>query len=192
MNKKSILAAGLICLLVTISGCSTGPNYDHFDLAEGLVDVQTRIEEGEKQTLCQYTLASGQRIQPIESFVPDEAVFYEVPRGCFESYIDDKVLNRLVRMELLDAEGRPVEISEDIESIFRCVEQLEHDLFTVRIIETKGLYFVYVELNVNLWLPCTLYFYNPEERRLVELYTWDSKKIVALHVRSEEGLMALE
>lgn len=49
MNKKSILAVGLICLLVTISGCSTGPNYDHFDLAEGLVDVQTRIGRGKNR-----------------------------------------------------------------------------------------------------------------------------------------------
>ncbi len=146
---------------------------------------------GAKRTTYQYTLASRKRIQPAEQFVPDDAVFYDVPSSCFESYIDGDVLNRLIKMELLDANGEHVEITETIEDIFRCIEQLEHDLWKVRIIEVNGLYFAYVELNVNWWTPCTLYFYNSAQQQLVDLYTWDFEEVTALRIRSIKGLLEL-
>lgn len=137
-------------------------------------------------------LASGGRIKPIEPFTPDEAIFYDVPYGCFASDLDGhRVCNRLVKMELLDENAQRVEIPEEIEGIFPCVEQLEHDLMRVRILESGGLYFVYVELNVNLWSPCTLYFYNSAQQRLVKLYEWNAQEVIALRILSAQGLLAL-
>lgn len=193
MRWNSALFCLLLCAFVLLTGCACQRAYDDFDPeAEGLVDVQTQYTDDGETVQRQYTLASGGRIRPAEVFAADAAAFYDVPHGCFGSYIDgNRVLNRLAYVDLLDAEGEHVEITADIEGIFQCLEQLEHDLFRIRIIETGGEYFAYVELNVNWWSPCTLYFYNREQQRLVELYRWNGEEVTALHIRSAEGLRAL-
>lgn len=199
MRRKSALICLLLCVSVLLTGCvrqqardDFNPEDDFDPEAEGLVDVQTQYTDDGKTVQRQYTLASGGRICPAQAFTADAAAFYDVPHDCFETYIDDnKVLNRLTHVELLDAEGERVEITEDIEGIFQCLEQLEHDLFKIRIIETSGEYFAYVELNVNWWKPCTLYYYNRERQRLVELYCWNYEEVTALHIRSAEALRTL-
>ena len=193
MKKRFFLSVLLLIgVLAVASSCTCTQPFDEFEPEEGLVDVQTQTQGDPEMTTHQYMLASQKRIKPIAQFIPDEAAFYDVPNDCFESYImDNKVLNRLLKMELSDLNGKSVEITENIEGIFKCIEQLEHDLWRIRIIKSGELYFVYVELNVNLWSPCALYFYNSAEKRLVELYTWDGQEVIALHVRSIEGLLAL-
>ena len=49
-----------------------------------------------------YAIADQQRFMPCDSFAADEATVYQVPNDCFESYIDGKVLNRLVRVKIKD------------------------------------------------------------------------------------------
>ena len=63
-----------------------------------------------------------------------------------------------------------------MDDIFKKIALLEHDLLTVRIFDISGEYFVYVELNVNLWTPCSLYYYNQDSRELIQLFEFSNKE----------------
>ena len=163
----------------------SGPRYDKFDPEnEGILDVQLSSAYGESKGPFFYTLASGKRIMESEPFAPDEMQVYDVPGSCFESYIDDKVRNRLKKAALLDSSGNSVPVTQDMEKLFSCLAQLEHAFLEIQIIETGGEYFAYVQLNVNLWTPCALYHYDRESAALTELYTWDNRKISGLRLRA--------
>jgi hypothetical protein len=53
----------------------------------------------------------------------------------------------------------------------------------MELIKDGSEYFVYIELNVNWWSPCTLYYYNQDTSKLVELYTFDDEQVTALKIR---------
>ena len=50
------------------------------------------------------------------------------------------------------------------------------------LIRADDLWFLQVMLNVNLWTPYELYWYNPVSDRLVEMTTFDGKEVVGLEI----------
>lgn len=54
----------------------------------------------------------------------------------------------------------------------------------MKIFKLDDEYFVYAELNVNLWYPCTLYYYNQEISELIELYKFDDEEITGIKIHS--------
>ena len=167
--------------------------YAQFDLAsEGLIQASVTKEEPDKTTDLQYlAVADGSRLMPCDPFEADAMTVYDIPMGCFESYIDseaNKVLNRLVYIEIQDEEGNRCNSSPVIDDIFHQIALLEHDLFTLKIYDVSGEYFVYVELNVNWWLPCSLYYYNQIRGELIPLYTLSDQETTGVHVLSTDRL----
>ena len=53
-------------------------------------------------------------------------------------------------------------------------------------------YFVFLKLNVNLHTPCELYYYNQQIGKLIELYSFNDRELLGLHVMSVERLKGLE
>lgn len=167
--------------------------YAQFDLAsEGLIQASVTKEEPDKTTGIQYlAVADGPRLMTCDPFEADAMTVYYVPMDCFESYIDreaNKVLNRLVYIEIQDEEGNRCNSSPVIDDIFHQIALLEHDLFTLKIYDVSGEYFVYVELNVNWWLPCSLYYYNQIRGELIPLYTLSDQETTGVHVLSTDRL----
>ncbi len=184
----------LALLAFSIKSCDRGYDYDEFDPEkEGIVDVIVKSNpsflSGRQETETRYyTLASNKRIRLTDAFEPDAATTYTVPRGCFESYSDRSksafFLNRLDHMALIDAARNQVPVSEMQARIFHRIAELEHALLTIRFIETGGQTFVYIELNVNWWDPCDLYWYDPEADSLVLLNEWDNEEVIGLRLRN--------
>ena len=192
MRREALLLC-IVLLMLSLTGCTGGPHYDDFDIeTEGIVDVvvisHSSVMSGRKETETRYySLANNQRIRLSETFEPDEMTILTVPYDCFESYVDrgkNKVLNRLDHMELKDADRNPISVSDEQSRIFRHLAELEHDLMDIRFIETGGETFVYLELNVNLWTPCCLYWYDHEKDTLVLLHEWDAQEVIGLHLRN--------
>jgi hypothetical protein len=77
-----------------------------------------------------------------------------------------------------------VPLNETHALIFHRIAELEHDLFGIRFIETGGQIFVFLKLNVNLWTPCCLYWYDCEADALVLLHEWDAEEVVGLRLRN--------
>ncbi len=191
--KRIVLLLCVVLLTLAVTGCTTGHRYDAFDPEkEGIVDViviaRTSIMSNRKESETRYySLASGERICLSEAFEPDAATVYTVPNACFESYIDrdrNKVLNRLDHIALEDEARNQVPVSEMHARIFHRIAELEHGMFGIRLIETGGQTFVYLELNVNLWTPCCLYWYNRDADALVLLHEWDDEEVIGLRLRN--------
>ena len=194
---KRIGCFALILVILILPGLymifCRGYHYDVFDPEKaGIVDVivnaSPSIMSNRKEAETRYySLASNGRIRLTEAFEPDAATTYTVPHGCFESYIDrdkNKVLRRLDHMALEDENQNQVPVSETQAKIFHRIAGLEHCMYGIRFIETGGQTFVYLELNVNLWTPCCLYWYNDEADALVLLHQWDAEEVIGLRLRN--------
>ena len=117
--------------------------YAQFDLAsEGLIQASIAKEGSDDPTDLQYlAVADGSRLMPCDPFEADAMTVYDIPMGCFESYIDseaNKVLNRLVYIEIQDEEGNRCNSSPVIDDIFHQIALLEHDLFTLKIYDVEN------------------------------------------------------
>lgn len=188
-----LIIPALVMLLLFVWNWSSKPEYDQFEIGtEGIIQVQTRMGSGADR-LQSFAVADRHRLMPCDPFPVDEATIYQVPYGCFKSYIDNnKVLNRLVRVEIRDEAGQPCGQFPIMDDIFQQIATLEHDLFVVRIYDVSGEYFVYVELNVNWWDPCDLYYYDQERHELIQLYELAEKETVGIHIVSTDRLHQLQ
>lgn len=172
---------------------------DDFDLSEALVQVQVQTprhyDSSDVEEPVNYLLASKRRIHSCDPFTADEATVYYVPSECFDAYIDraqNKVLNRLVSVAVTDGNGTPLEVPAVLPDIFAQIATLEHTLFDIRILDVSSEYFVFLKLNVNLHTPCDLYYYNQQIGKLIELYSFNDRELLGLHVMSVERLKGLE
>lgn len=182
MRRWTLWVTLLLALLLT--GCEA-PAVPFDPETEGAVDVIVR--EGDA---VQYYAVSGDgRVQETDAFEGDDIAVYEVDSGCFDTYlaIDEdggsEFVNRLADVSIWDENGEPVPRTPELMRILQAASWLEHDLFTVRILRAGEDYFLYVELNVNWWAPCALYWYDPARKGLVELYEFDSRETIGLRVR---------
>ena len=182
MRKTCLLLMLALCMLLT--GCAHLPVPFNPE-TEGAVDVIVRSGE----TLEYFAVSGDGRTQEAEPFESDEIIVCRVDADCFDTYKDideegrGKFVNRLADVSIWDESGEPVPRTETLMRILQAASWLEHDLFNVRILRAGEAYFLYVQLNVNWWTPCTLYWYDPVRCGLVELCEFDSKETVGLRVR---------
>lgn len=175
-----------LCLL-NLSGCQSSLTEKN---KESVIEIQTQdygwVYDSEKSyDTCYYSLYSNKKLKETEPFVADKTEVFTASRDCFSSYIDkrkNKVLNHLIHTELTDKNGNKVEITPIISSIFEETAKLEHDIMRMEIIKDNEEYFVFVSLNVNLWTPCTLYYYNQNSSKLIELYTFDYEIVTGIKI----------
>lgn len=175
-----------LCLL-NLSGCQSSLTEKN---KESVIEIQTQdygwVYDSEKSyDTCYYSLYSNKKLKETEPFVADKTEVFTASRDCFSSYIDkrkNKVLNHLIHTELTDKNGNKVEITPIISSIFEETAKLEHDIMRMEIIKDKEEYFVFVSLNVNLWTPCTLYYFNQNFSKLIELYTFDYEIVTGIKI----------
>ncbi len=194
--KRLALLLGLVLLMLLLIGCRGKSDFDVE--TEGILDVivisrPSHLSAREETETRYYSLANHRRIRSTEAFESDQMTILTVPNTCFESYIDrtnrvfgrtTAVRNRLDHMALEDEDRNPVAVSAEQAKIFQHIAELEHDLFHIRFIETGGETFVYLELNVNLWTPCCLYWYDRETDALILLHEWDDEEVVGLRLRN--------
>ena len=136
-----------------------------------------------------YAVSKRSDINGISAFAGDDITIYTAVSDDYESYIDperSEVLNRLKKKELFDLNGNSVELTPILSDIMEQIADLEHDMLLVQIFEDGGAYFVYVELNVNWWSPCRLYYYHQDSKQLKEICTFDRERIIGLRIRDHE------
>ena len=159
---------------------------DDFDLSEALVQVQVQTprnyDSSDVEKPVNYLLASKRRIHSCDPFTADEAI----------DRAQNKVLNRLVSVAVTDGNGTPLEAPAVLPDIFAQIATLEHTLFDIRILDVSSEYFVFLKLNVNLHTPCELYYYNQQIGKLIELYSFNNRELLGLHVMSVERLKGLK
>ena len=185
-----MLLTGGVCGLLVISELFPAkPRYDVFDDSEILIEVMTQTPYGkeEDKAVHYFALADGQRIRETAPFAPEPMTVYAVP-GPSEVSVQQIRQNAdkkasLTTLGMEDEDGNTVPLTEDFTAILKRLDEIDHWVMTAKIMEVQGRLFVYTELNVNLWTPCTLYQYDPDSGQLTELYTWDNQEPVGLRLR---------
>lgn len=167
---------------------------------ELVMDIQTRPNYNDhnrdnnknNDDLCFYSLTTDGKATETEAFTPDEMEIYSAPiYDCFDRYdigFKNQCLEYISDMISEDEDGNKVEITPIISDIFKEALAIDHDLFAMRIFKVDDEYFVYTELNVNIWYPCTLYYYNQEASKLIELYSFDDEEITGIKIHSLDSL----
>ena len=170
-----------ICVLsaVMLSACSfligsSVVDYDSFDPdKQGILDVKTKPAyddtDGANQREKCYTIASFRRIQACDDFTPDAVTVYDyyADQDSEQSKMDPAVIADICgAMAALD----------------------DHATMNYKIFLDGETYFLYRELNVNLWIPCELYYYDTVQKKLYLLYTFDDEKVTAIRIRDLDRL----
>lgn len=164
-----------------------------FDVEQrGVVDVIVRNHHDEDAPLQYFAISDSGQAQEIEAFEAEGMTVIRISPDSLESYIDrekNAVLNRLQEVMVCDETGRPVK-NEDplVERVIQQAAKLEHSIMELRLLQVGENVFLYTELNVNLWCPCELYYYDPVQDRLIEVYTFNELEVVGLRVRDVERL----
>ena len=189
MHRRTVI----VIILVILASVCIALILNHFLLWNNItnariIQVSTKrpysVHDNEPYEL-NLVIAKYQQTMECEAFEADPWIVYNVPRDCFESYLsNNKVLNRLVYVAVKDEDDNICETPAVINDIFKQIEHLEHDLMTIRIYNVKDEFFVYVELNVNWWTPCSLYYYNQLNKRLIELKTFSNRSIEGIKILS--------
>lgn len=186
-----VIAAALLVLLVVLDPFDTSdPSGDDFDPeTDGIVDVVLRdYNDGTLHFDC---VGPNQTRRVVDEFISDPTEILHVAPGCFDSFVEDgEVQNRLVKVLLTDAEGNPAESTPAIDRIFEKAAQLNHSILKMYIFRMGEHHFPVIELNVNMWWPCGLYYYNQTSDRLIELYTYDATEITGLKIRNPGNISA--
>lgn len=179
MKKLFLLFAALLLIL---TGCSsTEPEILFDEASEGLVSVI--LKDYNDGTIHYDTIGSDGQRQPTQPFESDPVEILTASSSCFESSTDDShVKNRLVKAELLDGSGEPVEIDETLRRIFALAAEQEHEILKMQILRTENHHFVTIEWNVNFWDPHVVLFYDPAADQLIELFTYDATHVIGLKI----------
>lgn len=195
-NRKGLALLLVMAFVLVGPGCSISIGETSFDpAAEGLVMVKTRpdpyaVEESPESETRSYAIASRGRLMRVAFTPSPETAFYTFPDGRFDWFgdkSDDPDQTKDYRV--LDADGNEVSLPSDVlQPMIREIGKIQHAMLLVQIIRSGDEFFVYLELNVNWWSPCRLYYYRQSDEKLVELYTFDNERIVDLAVLSPERL----
>lgn len=177
---KKVFAILLLCAL-TLAGCSVNENEILFDEAtEGIVSVI--LQDTNDGTLHYDTIGSYGRRQPTQTFESDPVEILTAANDCFENYVEGQSPNRLLRAALVDTNGQPVELTDVESRIFELAAEQEHVIMEMRILRVGEHRFVTLDLNVNLWSPHVVLYYDPDADQLIKLHTYDATSVIGLKI----------
>ena len=155
----------------------------------GIVDVILRKREYD--SLQHYAIGPGQTTKAIDAFKSDPLQFFHLQEEYDAVFGDAGHTDfRLTDRWLEDESGSRVEITPKIQRVLDLAVQNEHDILKTSILQAGEQLFAAVELNVNLWCPCELYYYDEENDALALLVTFDSADYIGLRIRNMENVRA--
>ena len=172
-----------ICALFLQGRTGEPPPFD--EITEGLICVETISVYKDKEKKQYYVLAAGCRSQETEAMGMDDMQVWHIP-------LDRHGTDQLEADVLTDDEGNEWPIDGEITEIVNAINRLDdHGTTANDLVIADEEWFVYRELNVNLWSPCELYYYNREEKKMVELYTFNGEVTTGIQVLQREKLHQL-
>ena len=157
----------------------------------GVVDVIVVDLHRADDTPHYYHIGADRIKREAEPFEPEDMTVTHIFPACLDGLPrkdGNKAYYQLGPIQVFDEEGRKTENTDPLlEKVLRQMENQEyHDVMVLRLLQTGGEAFLYTELNVNWWCPCELYWYDRQNDRLVELYTFDGLEVAGMRIRDLE------
>ena len=131
-----------------------------------------------------YEINDKKNARNVEEFKLDNNKIIKV-KDCFDFYINHDLTNTLTldSCTLLDNNGEALEISNELEIIVKEISKIDHDILDTKIFNIDNNYYIVVELNVNIWSPYRLYYFDEDKNKLKEIYTFDGKDIIGIKIK---------
>lgn len=175
--KKALSFLLSLLLLIGMTGCGGQSS----DLPHIKVMTQNHLDQSEEADYWQ--IHPGRKPKHVESFAPDQAVFYHV--DCTQisaNVIDGKVKNQIESIRITDASGAQIEDSVLSAIVETTASSIDHAIHEFTIIEDSGYYFAFIQLNVNWSDPCELYLYEADTNTMQPLAHWDNVDFIGIQV----------
>lgn len=177
----TILLASL--LTISLLGCSL-PAEDEFDIeTQGIVEVILRdYNDGTIHFDC---VGPNKTRRETAEFASETSEILFAASDCFETSVEEnRVMNRLVHVALTDSDGNPAKSTPVIDRIFEKAAGIPHGILKMYILRQGEHHFVVAELNVNMFSPCKLFYFDQKRDQLTELYSYDATEVIGLRVRN--------
>ena len=131
-----------------------------------------------------YEINDKKSIRNVDEFKVNDSKIIQV-KDCFDFYINHDMTNTLTMdtCTLIDNNREVIEISGELETIIKKVSKIDHDILETKIFNIKNDYYIVVELNVNIWSPYRLYYFDEDKNKLKEIYTFDGKDIIGIKIK---------
>ena len=158
------------------------------------IDVMTKDDDGNDIIRCyaigaRKTWSGEKQFRKVdELFASDEMEVYEVNRNhCTKPTEEQDLLwmseHWVSVIAQVEKDGELYEPDKTMKRMFELVhEQAEHWIINLKVYKVGDEYFIRTMLNVNLWTPYELYWYDAENDALVLLHTFDNQDIVGIRL----------
>jgi hypothetical protein len=178
-SKRISIILGIILFIVNLTLMNSCINLDFTNSLFVLTkDENTNI-------INYYEVNDKGKRRKVDEFEPDKMEEFKV-NNCYKSYIsNNKVLNKLTLDTCIieDNTGKSIEITDEFKKIVEKVSDINHAILKNKILKLNNEYYAVVELNVNLWSPYGLYYYDRDNDELKHLYTFDGENIIGLKIK---------
>lgn len=118
--------------------------------------------------------------QETEKFSTDSKIYTD-DGNSFYSQVNsegNKIENSVVSYNFTDENGNFVEADSTVKKIMgHIAKTVEHDIYKFQIVKNGEQYFAVAYLNVNLWVPCDLYYYDSDKDSISLVYEGDDVEI---------------
>ncbi|MBO4452848.1 MAG: hypothetical protein J5793_02830 [Clostridia bacterium] len=195
---KKVFAVLIFAAIFALSLCSCGIQYRETDFGdeEAVIVVETcrgpdfDFEDGPEPETKFWAIASGGRTKKCDPVTFAETGVFEVPFDCLQipESNGSGYGTHFLRIALTGKDGRNIEPDGTLLEILGEVDKIEHAFLAVKIFRCGEDHFVFVELNVNMWDPCEVYYYRADTKTLYDLYVFDGEQVKNVAVVSPERL----
>jgi len=182
---KNIVAGFIIGFLLLIYGSFSFIFKDLNDYTNSIF-VITQDEHTEEINYYEvnYKLNS-RKTKKFESDV--EEIYYAT--NCFDSFVKNGDIENKLTLDtckIEDENNNEIELTDEFQKIIKNVYkvQQEHSMFPIKILKIENNYYVVVPLNVNIWTPYDLYYYNQEKNVLKHIYTFSCEDVIGIKLKN--------
>ena len=146
------------------------------------ISIRVITEDEQDQTKEYWGINNHDREISVKKFKADDTKTYYL-YNCYDSSIkDDGIRNDITdNCVMYDENKNIIQKNNEIEKIISLVANTEtHSITSVKILDKNGNYYVRVRLNVNLWCPYELYYFDKDNNKLKLIHTFSEKDVVGI------------
>ena len=175
--KKRLLAVIIILILIFLY---TKIKYYIEDSKYLKRTISIITENQDSKDINYYLIEHIGKIKKIDKFNNQSQKI--TVNGCYDDYILKGIKLNLKKCVFINDKKEEIKINNDLKNIVTQVSKINHDIIGNKIFVMDNLYFVEVELNVNMWSPYELYYYDIKNNKLIKYYTFDNIDIVGIKI----------
>ena len=180
--KKNIVGGFIVGILLLIYGSFCLIYNDLNDFTNSIFVITE--DEYTKQTIF-YEVNDKENKREVKKFESNVDMVYSVS-NCYDHDWDRKYKNKITwdTCKIVDENEINVEINKDFKNILLDIQKKEESsIFEIKIFEIEKNYYVAVTLNVNIWSPYNLYYYNSKNKNLEFIYTFSNKAVKGIKIK---------